>query len=161
MPLMRKLTLNFCHFQIHDLMRAKVTEVGPPMPLVAPSLDLSPTVVPDLALMYWPRTKSGHLSSFSSCREVGWSWRQVLIMEIEWCWCRWDGTGVTRPSWFDVSISDGLSNQPPAIAQTYWFGTELGLFANPTDGSWPGECGTHLPPIEQGSLTWASHCSSC
>ena len=42
---------------------------------------------------------------------------------------------VTKPSWFDVSISDGLGNQLPAITQVYWFGTELDLFANPTDGS--------------------------
>ena len=42
---------------------------------------------------------------------------------------------VTRPSWFNVFFSDGLGNQLLAIAQAYWFGTELGLFANPTDGS--------------------------
>ena len=42
---------------------------------------------------------------------------------------------VTRPSWFDVSFSDGLGNQLSAITQAYQFGAELGLFANPTDGS--------------------------
>ena len=55
-------------------------------------------------------------------------------MKIEWCCHRWNGTRVTRP-WFDVSFGDGLGNQLPAIAQAYWFGTELGLFAYPTDGS--------------------------
>ena len=40
--------LNFGHFQIHDLTREKVTGVGPPITLIAPSLDLSLTVVPDL-----------------------------------------------------------------------------------------------------------------
>ena len=40
----------------------------------------------------------------------------------------------TRPSGFDVSFSDGLGNQLPAITQVYWFGTELGLLANPADG---------------------------
>ena len=33
------------------------------------------------------------------------------------------------------SFSHGLSDQLLAVAQAYWFGTELGLFANPTDGS--------------------------
>ena len=42
---------------------------------------------------------------------------------------------VNRPSWFSVSFGDGLGDQLPAITQTYWFGAELGLFANPTDGS--------------------------
>ena len=42
---------------------------------------------------------------------------------------------VTRPSMFDVYFGDGLGNQLLAITQAYWFGAELGLFANPTDGS--------------------------
>ena len=42
---------------------------------------------------------------------------------------------VARPPWFNVSSSDGLGDQPLAIAQAYWFGTKLGLFADPTDGS--------------------------
>ena len=49
MSLMRKLMLNFCHFWIHDLVRVKVTGVEPPMARIAPSLDLSPAVAPDLA----------------------------------------------------------------------------------------------------------------
>ena len=48
MTLMRKLMLYFCHFQIHDLMRAKVTEVELPITLVVLSLDLSLAVVPAL-----------------------------------------------------------------------------------------------------------------
>ena len=40
--------LNFCHFQIHDLMRVKVTGVAPTITLIAPSLDISLTVVPNL-----------------------------------------------------------------------------------------------------------------
>ena len=39
------------------------------------------------------------------------------------------------PSWFDVSFSDGLGDQLLAITQACWLGTELGLFANPTDGT--------------------------
>ena len=49
-------------------------------------------------------------------------------MQVEW-------NESHRPSWFDVSFDDGLDNQLPAITQAYWFGAELGLFANPTDGS--------------------------
>ena len=40
--------LSFCHFQIHDLIRAKVTREVPPITLIAPSLNLSLTVAPDL-----------------------------------------------------------------------------------------------------------------
>ena len=40
--------LNFGHFQIHDLMRAKVTRVGPPITLIAHGLNLSLTMVLDL-----------------------------------------------------------------------------------------------------------------
>ena len=49
MPLMRMLMLNFCHFQIPDLMRAKATEAGPPITLSVFSLGPSLTVVPGLA----------------------------------------------------------------------------------------------------------------
>ena len=40
--------LNFGHFQIHNLMRVTVTRVGPPMIFVAPALNLSLTVAPNL-----------------------------------------------------------------------------------------------------------------
>ena len=43
MPLMRKLMLNFCHFQTCDLMRAKATGMGPPITLVVSNLNLSLT----------------------------------------------------------------------------------------------------------------------
>ena len=49
MTLMRKLMLSFGHFWIHDLMRVKVTGVGLPIVLVAPSLDLCLSVVPNHA----------------------------------------------------------------------------------------------------------------
>ena len=42
---------------------------------------------------------------------------------------------MTRPSWFNVSFSDGLGDQPPTITQACWLGTELGLFAKPIDGA--------------------------
>ena len=42
---------------------------------------------------------------------------------------------MTGPCWFDVSFSDGLSDQLPVITQACWLGTELGLFANPTYGA--------------------------
>ena len=48
MPLMRKLMLYFDHFQIHNLMRVKVTGVAPPIAVVAPCLDLSLAVVLNL-----------------------------------------------------------------------------------------------------------------
>ena len=48
MPWMRKLMLNFCHFWIHDLMRAKATKVGPPITLIISGLCPSLTVVPGL-----------------------------------------------------------------------------------------------------------------
>ena len=48
MTLVRKLMLNFGHFRIHNLVRVKVTEVGPPITPVAPGLDLSLAVVPNL-----------------------------------------------------------------------------------------------------------------
>ena len=78
---------------------------------------------------------------------------------------------VTRPSWFDVSFSDALGNQLLVITQAHWFGTELGLFANPTDGTWQCECGisclvqsqpfSQWPlPIEQNGPTRASHMAS-
>ena len=41
--------LNFGYFQIHDLMRAKVTGVASPITLIAPDLNLSLTVAPNLA----------------------------------------------------------------------------------------------------------------
>ena len=87
-------------------------------------------------LVYWSVARSGHLPLVSSCWEVMWLWRQILILKIEWCWCRWNGMRVTRPSWFNVSFGDGLGDQLPNITQAYQFGTELGLFANPANGSW-------------------------
>ena len=42
---------------------------------------------------------------------------------------------MTGPSWFDVSFSDGLGDQPPTITQACQLGTELDWFANPTDGT--------------------------
>ena len=36
---------------------------------------------------------------------------------------------------FDVSFGDGLGNQLPAFIQAHWVGIEMGLFANPTNGS--------------------------
>ena len=40
--------LNFCHFQTHDLMRAKVTGVGPPITLIVSGLGLGLTMAPNL-----------------------------------------------------------------------------------------------------------------
>ena len=42
---------------------------------------------------------------------------------------------MTGQSWFDVSFSDGLGDQLLTITQACWLGTELGSFANPTDGA--------------------------
>ena len=40
--------LSFHSFQIHDLMRAKVTKVGPTITLIVPNLDFGLVVAPDL-----------------------------------------------------------------------------------------------------------------
>ena len=40
--------LTFCHFQIHDPTRVKVTGVVPPITLIAPGLNLGLTVAPNL-----------------------------------------------------------------------------------------------------------------
>ena len=36
---------------------------------------------------------------------------------------------------FDASFGDDLGNQPPAFTQAHWVGIEMGLFADPTNGS--------------------------
>ena len=41
-----------------------------------------------------------------------------------------------RSSSFNVLFSDGLSDELPAFPQAYCIGIELGLLANPTNGSW-------------------------
>ena len=40
--------VNFCHFQTHDLMRVKVSGVGPSITLIVSGLSLSLTTAPDL-----------------------------------------------------------------------------------------------------------------
>ena len=42
---------------------------------------------------------------------------------------------VPSPSWFDMAFGDVLGDQLLTITQAYQFGAELGLFANPADGS--------------------------
>ena len=42
---------------------------------------------------------------------------------------------MSRPSGFNVSFSDGLGNQPMTITQACWLGTELGWFADPSNGA--------------------------
>ena len=41
--------LNFCHFQPHDLMRVKATEVGPPITLIVSGLSLGLATAPNLS----------------------------------------------------------------------------------------------------------------
>ena len=41
---------------------------------------------------------------------------------------------------FDVLFGDGSGNQLPVFTQAYWVGIEMGLFANPTNGSRQHEC---------------------
>ena len=46
---------------------------------------------------------------------------------------------------FDASFGDGLGDQLPAFTQAHWVGIEIGLFANPTNGSQQHECSiSHL-----------------
>ena len=40
-----------------------------------------------------------------------------------------------RSPGFDVSFGDGLDDQLPAFTQVHWVSIEMGLFANPTNGS--------------------------
>ena len=47
----------------------------------------------------------------------------MVLMQVEW-------NEISRSSWFNVSFGDGLGDQLLTISQAYWFGTELGLFAN-------------------------------
>ena len=42
---------------------------------------------------------------------------------------------MSRPSWVDALLGDGLGDQLPAFTQAYMIGTKLGLFANPTYSS--------------------------
>ena len=42
---------------------------------------------------------------------------------------------MSRLSGFDAPFGDGLGNQLPAFSQTYWVGTQMGLFGDPTDSS--------------------------
>ena len=45
-----------------------------------------------------------------------------------------------RPSWFKVSFSGGLDVQQLTITQACQFGTELGWFADPSDGTQQCKC---------------------
>ena len=50
-----------------------------------------------------------------------------------------------RSPGFDASFSDGLGNQLPAFTQAHWVGIDMGLFANPANGSQQHESGiSHL-----------------
>ena len=42
---------------------------------------------------------------------------------------------MARPSWFNVSISDGLGDQPLTITKACQFGTKLGCFADPSNST--------------------------
>ena len=105
---------------------------------------------PTSLLVFCSVAKCQHTPSSNGCWEDWWSWRRVLIMKVEWCWCRWNGMKVTRSSWFDVSFSDGLGNQWPAITQAYLFITELSLCSNQANGSWQCEHSISC-------LTWAQY----
>ena len=136
MPLMRKLMLNFCHFQTHDLMRVKVTGMGPPITLIVSAPSLSLTTVPDLAPDGLDEGQVWALPTIQLLLECLLVMETNLGYEVKWCWSRWHWMRMTRPSWFNVSFSDGLVHHPPTITQACWLGTELGSFANPTDGTW-------------------------
>ena len=47
---------------------------------------------------------------------------------------------MVRPSWFNVSFSDGLGDQPLTITQACQFGADLGWFAHPSDGAQQFKC---------------------
>ena len=98
-------------------------------------------------LLSCPRPKPGHLPSFGVHWEVSWSWGHVLVMEIEWHRCRWIEPRATRPPWFDVSFSDGLGDQLPAIPYAYGFGAELCLFTNQCNDPW--QCKCSIPCLTQ------------
>ena len=137
-----QLMLNFYHFQTFDLMRVKVTRVGPPITLVVLQSQSQPH-------SWWAqmRTKCRHLPSFSYYWNVCRPQRQILVTKIEWCWCRWYSMRMARPSWFAVSLSDGLGDQPlltiiQGCSTWHW----VGLVCQPSNGgTWQHKC-SHLTP---------------
>ena len=63
-------------------------------------------------------------------------WRgPVLLTKPEWQKHQWTSMGMSRPSSARASFSDGLQYHLPAFPQAQYIGVELGLLANPTDGS--------------------------
>ena len=86
--------------------------LGWSLPQLLLSLALVPASLWCLALFLLSclRPKPGHPPSFSDSQEVGWSWGQILVLEIEWHHHRWNRSRASRPPWFDVLFSDGLGN---------------------------------------------------
>ena len=53
---------------------------------------------------------------------------------------------MTGPPWYNVSFSDDLGDQLPAITQACWLGTELALFANQLMAPDSINVASHTPP---------------
>ena len=126
MPLMRKLMQNFCHFWIHDLMRAKATEVGPPITLIVSDLDPSLAVAPNPH--YWctgwgPSLGTSHHSAaamkFAGHGDKSWLWRlnDVDAVGMEQGWP--GPLGAVCPS----VMAWVISHQPsPRLTGLHWVG---------------------------------------
>ena len=128
MPLMRKLMLNICHSQTHDLMNSKGDHgMVPPITLIISGLSLgSPQCLTSL-LMGWDEGQVWVLPIIQPLlRMFARSWRQILVMKIEWCWSRWDWTRMTGPSWFNVYLQWWLgwsaTDHNPGLLAWHWVG---------------------------------------
>ena len=160
---MRKLTLNFGHFWIHDLMRARVTRVGPPITLIAPSLNLCHAVVPDLTPgvlvsgQVWAPPIIQQLLGGSLFIEMSLDYKHwMVLMQVEWnegdqallVWCvlQWQ-------------IECSTTNHYPGLPVWHW----VGLVCQPSWWlltAWIWHL-TPLLPIEENGPGWASHYSFC
>ena len=98
-------------------MRAKVTGVASPITLIVSSLSPSLAAAPNLA----PDVLIG-----------GQAWAPPIIQQLAGV----DPGGIKEGQPGPLGLMC-----PSVIAQAYWFGSELGLFEYPTDGSWQGEWG--------------------
>ena len=181
MTLMRKLTLNFGHFQIHDLVRAKMMGMGLPIILIAPGLNLGLPVVPSLILgtlawgHVWASPIIQQLLEGLLVTETGLdygSW--MVLMQVEWSkgiqallvWCIfqwWFGQSTASlhpclPDWHWV----GLLCQP-----SQWLPTMRTLCLAPHPGSVLLMITTHKtgqPDLGQSLqllLSWICHLRPC
>ena len=138
MTLVMKSMLCSYHSQIHDLMKAKVTRVEPPITLIVSGLQSHGlAAAPGLAPAVLFEGQAGAPPIIQWLLE-GW----LIVGTTLWLW-KLNGidTGGTEWGWPDPLGSMcpsmmAMGNQPLAITYSYGFGTELCLLANPSNDSW-------------------------